>query len=387
MSVPHALLSARLTFVFALCAAFVDGSAAAGERVRFEQEGVLLAVDGEVLVEASDGGVLLEGRDGRIWTIPPEEIVKRESSAEPILPYDEKQLTAEIMRQLPDGFQVHRTVHYLVFFNTSRAYAQWCGSLYERLYRAYYNFWRRRGIKLQPPATPLVAVVFDDAGQYRAFSQAELGSTPSSVIGYYSLRTNWITTFDLTGLEGVRQPGGRPKTSVVVNQILSQPAAAPNVATLIHEATHQLAFNSGLQTRYADNPLWVSEGLAVYFEVPDLTSTKGWKRIGSVHPQRLARFEQTQAGRSSGWLRALVTGDERFRKSETAVTSYAESWVLCHFLIHRRQQQLASYLQALAEQPRLIFGTRQDRFEKFVEHFGELGQLEEKVLAYAKTLR
>ena len=35
-----------------------------------------------------------------------------------------------------------------------------------------------------------------------------------------------------------------------------------NVATIIHEATHQLAYNSGMQRRYADNPMWVSEGLA-----------------------------------------------------------------------------------------------------------------------------
>jgi hypothetical protein len=363
------------------------GPAAAGERVRFEQEGVRLAVDGEVLVEAADGGVLLEGRDGRIWTIPPEEIVERESSAEPIRPYDKKELRAEIARQLPDGFQVHRTAHYLVFFNTSRAYAQWCGSLYERLYRAFYNFWRRRGVKLQPPATPLVAIVFDDAGQYRTFSQSELGDSPSNVIGFYSLRTNWITTYDLTGVEGIRRPGGRPKTSVVVNQILSQPAAEPNVATLIHEATHQIAFNSGLQKRYADNPLWISEGLAVFFEVPDLKSTKGWKRIGSVHPQRLTRFQQTQAQRSPGWIKALVTSDQRLREPDTAVTSYAESWLLCHFLINRRQQEMAGYLQALAKQPRLVFGTRQDRFEKFVEHFGEVGQLENEVMAYANTLR
>ena len=30
------------------------------------------------------------------------------------------------------------------------------------------------------------------------------------------------------------------------------------VATIIHEATHQLAFNSGLQVRFADNPLVVA---------------------------------------------------------------------------------------------------------------------------------
>jgi hypothetical protein len=357
------------------------------ERVRFEKDGVRLAVDGELLVEATDGGVLLEGRDGRIWTIPPEEIIERQSSAERLQPYDEDQLTDEMLRQLPPGFQVHRTAHYLVFFNTSRAYAQWCGSLYERLYRAFHNFWRRRDVKLHPPSAPLIAIVFDNARQYQDFSRSELGDTPTNVIGFYSLRTNWITTYDLTGLEGIRQAGSRPKTSVVVNQILSQPAAEPNVATLIHEATHQIAFNSGLQTRYADNPLWISEGMAVFFEVPDLSSTRGWKRIGAVHPQRLARFQRTQPSRSPGWLKSLVASDDAFRKSETAVTCYAESWLLCHFLINRREKEMAAYLKDLADRPRLVFGTPQQRYEKFVEHFGDVGQLEQALMVYWPTLR
>ena len=38
--------------------------------------------------------------------------------------------------------------------------------------------------------------------------------------------------------------------------------------------------NTGLQTRYADNPFWVSEGLAVFFETPDLRSKNGWNAIG-----------------------------------------------------------------------------------------------------------
>ena len=44
------------------------------------------------------------------------------------------------------------------------------------------------------------------------------------------------------------------------------------MATIVHEATHQIAFNCGMQQRYADIPLWLCEGMAVYFEAPDLAS-------------------------------------------------------------------------------------------------------------------
>ena len=71
--------------------------------------------------------------------------------------------------------------------------------------------------------------------------------------------------------------------------MLARPEAEQSVATIIHEATHQIAFNSGLQTRFADVPLWVSEGMAVFFETPDLQSAKGWRTIGAVNTTRLDR--------------------------------------------------------------------------------------------------
>ena len=53
--------------------------------------------------------------------------------------------------------------------------------------------------------------------------------------------------------------------------------------TIVHEAVHQLAYNSTLQRRMADNPYWVSEGLATYFESPDLNSLRGWRNIGAIN--------------------------------------------------------------------------------------------------------
>ena len=76
------------------------------------------------------------------------------------------------------------------------------------------------------------------------------------------------------------------------------------VATIIHEATHQLAFNRGLQARFADVPLWVSEGIALYFETPDLRNSRGWQTVGAVNRVRLDRFRQyLTTGRRGRWSR------------------------------------------------------------------------------------
>ena len=71
------------------------------------------------------------------------------------------------------------------------------------------------------------------------------------------------------------------------------------MATIIHEATHQLAFNCGMQNRYADIPLWLSEGIAIYFETPDLRNKRGWRSIGSVNRVRLAEFRRYLRSRPS----------------------------------------------------------------------------------------
>ena len=124
------------------------------------------------------------------------------------------------------------------------------------------------------------------------------------------------------------------------NKFLSRPAAVPNVATIVHEATHQLAYNSGLQTRYADNPLWLSEGLAMFFETPDFRSDKGWRKVGSVHPVRLRHFRKALDSRPPDRLERLLRGDAAFRDPETAGTAYAEAWSLSYYLLRNETRSV-----------------------------------------------
>ena len=63
---------------------------------------------------------------------------------------------------------------------------------------------------------------------------------------------------------------------------MAQPEALRTVSTIVHEATHQIAFNCGLHTRLSDCPRWFSEGIAMYFETPDLRSAKGWNRASAT---------------------------------------------------------------------------------------------------------
>lgn len=362
--------------------------AAAVDHVVLQREGKEVRVSGKLLVTAGDGGLLLLADDGVLWTVEPAELVQHTSDDQPFRPLTAEQLGQKLLAELPAGFEVYTTANYVICYNTSRAYAQWCGSLFERLNRAKINYWSRKGLKLHQSELPLVALVFGDANSYRQYAKDELGEAVDSIIGYYSLRTNRITMYDLTGVEALRQPESRRSTAAQINEMLSQPSAAPMVATVIHEATHQIAFNCGLQTRYSDNPLWVSEGLAVYFETPDLQSSRGWRGIGDVNRPRLAAFLRSLPDRPSGSLASLIVNDERMRNVRTAADAYAEAWALNYYLLRHKPQQYVAYLRLLSEKPQLVWDSPETRLEEFCRFFGnDLDTLEADFVRQIQKVR
>lgn len=358
------------------------------EHVSFARDGKTQHVSGRLVVEAVDGGLLVESSDGVLWDVQPDEITERTNDSQPFHRLDKDKLAEKVRRQLPSGFEVYTTSHYLICHNTSRAYATWCGSLFERLHMAFTNYWRRRGFELHEPPGPLVVVVFADSASYQQHAADELGQTASSIVGYYSLRTNRITMYDLSGLESLRAPGDRHGNVKQINAMLSRPAALPLVATVVHEATHQIVFNCGLQTRYADIPLWVSEGLAIYFETPDLSSATGWRGIGRVNRPRLIAFRKNLAKRADDALESLIADDRRFRDAGQAADAYADAWALNYYLIRQRPKQYADFLQHLAKKQPLVWNTPEERLAEFKKFFGDdLAELETDFLRQMRKVR
>ncbi len=377
----------RLIFAITICFCTAPGAAAL-DRVTLQRDGREQQVEGKLLVTAEDGGLLVLAADGVLWAIPPDQIVAHTKDDTPFAPLTREQMAERLLQELPPGFDVHTTAHYIICYNTSRPYAQWCGALYERLYRVFTNYWRRRGFKLHEPELPLVAIVFADQREYHNHAKDELGQSSGSVVGYYSLRTNRMTMHDLTGVAVVGRRAGRRGSAVEINQVLAQAEALPLVATIIHEATHQIAFNCGLQKRYADIPLWISEGIAVYFETPDLTSSKGWRGVGEVNWPRLETFRGNLATRREGSLSSLIADDRRMRDGRGAVDAYAEAWALNYFLIRQRPKQYQGYLKMLSEKPQLVWDDPATRLAEFKQFFGaDLDGLETEFLRQMRKVK
>jgi len=365
---------------------FVLGTCSALDHVVFQRHGQRRQVDGRVIVKAADGGLLLEARDGALWRIPSRQKLARTSDDAPFVPMTRDELAEKLRSELPPGFDVHKTAHYVVLHNSSRAYARWCGALFERLYLAFSNYWRRRGFDLPEPEFPLVAVVFGDRASYLRFAQTELGDSAASIVGYYNLDTNRMTMCDLTGISSLDR-GQRLRSAAQINEILSRPESLLTVATIVHEATHQIAYNRGMHARLSDCPLWLAEGVAVFFETPDLRSAKGWRGIGEVNPMRLARFAQYAQRRPSDSLATLISKDTRFRDMATAEDAYAEAWALTYFLIRNRSDQYLKYLKQISRKRPLVWDSPEERLKEFEAVFGDLDELDRDFLRYIERLR
>ena len=312
------------------------------------------------MAEAVDGGLLLELASQRYVVVQPSEIRSREPVAPPAAE-SPRDLGRRILAELPAGFDLHLTRHYVICFNTSRDYAKWAATLLERLHEAFGNFWRQAGLEPRDPDRPLVVVIFARRADYEAHAAGDLGAAADRIAGYYNFLSNRVTTYDLTGSGTTARPGR------IGDAILAQPEAAGLVSTLVHEATHQMVYNTGLAQRLAPVPVWLNEGIATVFEAPDMRAAGGWRGLGQINRSRLDRFRTSY---QAGSLEPLICGDEAFRNTATAVDAYAAAWALTWFLLETRKPQLIGYMRVQAAKPALADDSPEIRLREFTDAFG-----------------
>jgi hypothetical protein len=354
----------------------VAGAGGAGQDRRAESPGERV-FEALVLVEAADGGLLVEHPDERLELLQPTVILGRESvgpreGAEKEKTPDrrtererQRAESARLLAELPEGFECLFTRHYCICHDTSQGYARWCGGLLERLHGGFENYWSRGGLPLVPRDRPLVVVLFRDRAAFITHAGDTLGAAAARVAGYYDIMTNRIITYDLSGTaRNGRGFSGSPGDIAM----LRNPATAGLVATLVHEATHQMAFSCGMHRRLAAIPLWVSEGVACFFETPDLESTSGWKGIGRVNGERLERW---RSGWRPGALESLVVDDGVFRSAERGLDAYAGAWALTYYLLQARREEFTVYLRQLAAKPPLGADSAERRLDDFRAAFGQ----------------
>lgn len=325
--------------------------------------------NGRVLVRTGDG-ILLESQSGRLWSIESDQLQAESTLRTPFSPMTPAELgrtlTAESAAAGIEGdIRVTEFEHYVIASNTGKVWVEWTGSMLERLHDALRNFFKAKRLPLHDAEFPLPVIILSSRKDFARF--AEFDRTPASAQGqgYYLVTGNRTVLYDLTSGEG----GNAKNLAEVHKRVRENPAT---IASIIHEATHQIAFNCGLHRRYADNPVWLTEGMAMYFETPDLQSRRGWRTIGRVNRNRLARFvEFARTRRKADSLETLTRDNSRFADADTAIDAYAEAWALTHFLMKTRARDYIAYLKLIGAKKPLRWENPETRIADFQAAFGD----------------
>ena len=313
---------------------------------------------------------LMENEDGALRFIPAERIVEKDFA--PAISAQEVRdgMKKRLLARLGMGFDALDVGSFLFVSNAFDGYVEWCARLFERLEKGFDLYATKTGLKTTRCETPLVAIIFARQSEFIQYASAE---TPSAekLAAYYNMETNRVALYDLSNPQGVGAEKERRRSRLVeTREILSRPNAAFNVATIVHEATHQLCFNRGVFLRTGPTPLWAVEGMALCFETPNGMATQGgWGFRGAfVKNERMLSLYRAYAPKMKDPFRRLVAQESFYENIEA---SYAASWALFYYLSKRRERALADYLNVVAQKTPCAVYDAQERLDDFAAIFGD----------------
>lgn len=344
--------------------------------------GVVHGASPTILVELEVGGRRLEGaplawsasdvlllaRDGRLHNFHPGEARNYRKKSDHFVSYSSGDMRSQLKSEFGKGFEVSQTGHYLVVH--PRGQREVWARRFEELYRSYLKYFTARGFEPRRPEFPLVAVAFPNQREFLSYAQQSGAKLVTNTLGYYSPQTNRILLYDVTG----------------GNQ--DDPNWQINAETIVHEAIHQMAFNSGVHSRFAPPPRWVAEGLGTLFEARGVANADRYiKQSERINQHRLADFRNyCTAGRETGSLAGFLASDRSFQTSPEA--AYSEAWALTFFLFETQPARYVDYLQHTARRAEFTDYRATDRLTDFQRYFGaDLRQLETRFLRYMAGLK
>ena len=322
----------------------------------------------------------LMGRDGRLDQVELGKVESHRVAAPEFRRYSPAELR-DLLRREFRTLEVAGTEHYLVCAPKGKAgdYAQ----VFEGVYRSFHLYASTRGFRVARPEFPLVAVVFPNHAAFADYCKKDDVPAMRGMLGYYMPTTNRVALY-----EPETQVSVRGQRSDVRNQrsefesMDDGPCASDHGRafariegdlqdTMIHEATHQVAFNVGLHSRIGESPLWVVEGLATVFEAPGIRESASNTSIKSrLNRERFVWFgNYMKERRKPKSLAQFVSSDAAFKTA--VLDAYSEAWALSFYLIETRPGEYARHLKKIAERDPLKEYGEGERLADFQRAFGK----------------
>jgi Protein of unknown function (DUF1570) len=230
-----------------------------------------------------------------------------------------------LQQELGANFEVLIQGPYVIAAPKARA-ARW-RDRFQSLLAGYARYFEVRGWPLHQPDFPLVVIVLPDRISFQRFLAHESAHTPNNVVGSYFPLSNRCILYELENAVGINW--------------------SDTEATIVHEAVHQIAFNTGIHERLAENPLWLVEGLATMFEQPAVYDSR--VNHSNLESRMLVRKVQEiqpilrEPGALESRIRSMIEADDIFQKEP--LPAYAVAWALTFYLAERMPNEFAAFLK------------------------------------------
>jgi hypothetical protein len=322
------------------------------------------AVEGQPLAW-NDSQMLLLGRDGALYNFHPDDARDARRLGPRYEAYASEEMQALLRAEFDRGFEISTTAHFIVVHPRGQ-WREWAERL-ESLYRSFTHYMSVRGFRLGTPQGPLTAVVFRNEDDYFRHAAAGGLQLAEGTLGHYDPTSNRIYLFDVSESDGDAD-------------------WSANAETIIHEATHQAAYNVGVHERFSEQPRWAVEGLAMMFEAPGVwAAASHQQQADRLNRYRLDYFRESAKQRRPDWLVRLVASDQPFMSD--ALSAYAEAWTLSFYLCETRPQEYSAYLERAADRPLFTPYSPTERVNDFIAVFGpDLDLLRAQLERFVETL-
>ncbi|MBS0205493.1 MAG: DUF1570 domain-containing protein [Planctomycetes bacterium] len=321
-------------------------------------------LEGRIAAHNDDTCWLLR-RDGRLASFRTDDVTDYHEIEPRFRPMSMLDLRDQLQTEFGRGFETKTTAHYVVVARrgTGERYA----TLFEQIYRQFHTYFTVRGFRIAEPEFPMVAVVLPDQQSFVDYCIGEGAKPQPNLVGFYLPSSNRVALYD-------RAAVGQSRASDVDD-------------TVIHEATHQVAFNTGVHSRIGQSPLWLVEGLATLFEAEGIRHRATVAAIGDrINPERLDGFADYRKRRPANSLEAFVRDDTLFKKSP--LDAYGQAWALTFYLAETRSVEFAKYLKTVAGRNPLEKYEPDARVKDFCDTFGrDLDFLESGMIRFYDRLR
>ncbi len=324
-------------------------------------------VDGMILARDSQMTFLL-ARDGRCLDFANKDAKRLTPLGGEFQSYSQAEVRGQLLREFGKGYEVSGAGHYLVVHPAGER-DDWAPR-FESLYRSFVHYFAARGWRLEEPQFPLVAVVYPRQVDFHQAAKADGFPPSSTLLGYYTPLSNRIVMYDITS--------GRSGIDWTVN-----------AETIVHEAAHQAAFNTGVHSRFGQTPRWVAEGLGTMFEARGVWQSRTYlNQADRINRALLSDYRQYVASgrRPKDALATLISSDRIYETSSR--NAYPEGWALSFFLCETEPKKYFRYLTKTAAAPPFTAYRGPDRLKDFTAIFGsDLAMLDARLQRFIKGLK